>query len=705
MTSTTETRPLARIARLIRWSACIAVASLVVLAAQPAQAQCTIERGFSGPANVGTNSLDGCDDCTSGAVALPMADWPNGLNYFGSTYNQIFINSNGNITFDSSFTGFTPFPFPQSRKMIAPYFADMDLRDSLPGGGNAIYWHFDNSGPRARMLISYITTEYWSRSSVPGTNTLQMVITNRDDRAPGDFDVEFRFEDINWTTGSASGGSGGLGGTPAQVGFDAGNGMDFFSHPLSFSAGVVNIDTTPSNWPSPTCATGSFLFNVVNACGDTVISPGETCDDGNSMAGDGCDVFCGEEPGWSCIGMPSMCTMNCGNGAFEPMFGEECDDGNILDGDGCDSSCNIDITCGNGTLDPGEQCDNGAGGPGDGCDDIFCTVEPGWDCAPTGLMCTALPPNTADDTATIAEDNTLSVPAPGVLGNDSNVFSVAVDTNVSNGTLTLNANGSYTYTPSSNFAGSDFFVYVATGPGGTDTARVDITVTPTPDPPVAGDDAYTTDEDTPLSVPAPGVLANDADVDGDLVGVVVASTTQPPNGSVTMQADGSFIYTPNLNFNGTDTFQYQVTDSLGVTDTATVTLTVNPIQDAPIGGPDFYTVTEEEVLTVPAPGVAANDVDPDGDMLSTTVVVSTTNGTVSMSADGSFVYTPDPNFDGVDTFTYEVDDGNGGEALVLVTITVTNVNDRPVGGQRELHERRGHGVDRRRRQRRSGERL
>ncbi|WP_217697922.1 Ig-like domain-containing protein, partial [Sinomonas mesophila] len=173
------------------------------------------------------------------------------------------------------------------------------------------------------------------------------------------------------------------------------------------------------------------------------------------------------------------------------------------------------------------------------------------------------PPTAVDDAYSTAEDTALVEPAPGVLGNDTDPdgdpLTAVLVAGPGNGTLTLNADGSFSYTPNANFNGTDTFTYKANdGTADSNTATVTITVTAANDAPTAVDDAYSTAEDTALVEPAPGVLGNDTDPDGDpLTAVLVAG---PGNGTLTLNADGSFSYTPNANFNGTDTFTYKAND-------------------------------------------------------------------------------------------------------------------------------------------------
>ena len=180
--------------------------------------------------------------------------------------------------------------------------------------------------------------------------------------------------------------------------------------------------------------------------------------------------------------------------------------------------------------------------------------------------------------------------------------------------------------------------------------RSSITVNAVNDGPVALDDTASVDEDSSVVI---GVLANDSDLDGDALSVTSASAG---NGSVSIRPDGSLDYTPNSNFNGTDTVTYTISDGNGGTDTATVSITVNAVNDGPVALDDTASVDEDSSVVI---GVLANDSDLDGDALSVTAA-SAGNGSVSIRPDGSLDYTPNSNFNGTDTVTYTISDGNAG---------------------------------------------
>src|SRR5262245_37926574 len=281
-------------------------------------------------------------------------------------------------------------------------------------------------------------------------------------------------------------------------------------------------------------------------------------------------------------------------------------------------------------------------------------------------------PAAADDAFTTNEDVAIS---GGVLGNDTDpdgdgLTALLVD-GPAHGKLQLNADGTFTYTPDADFNGTDTFTYLANdGTADSSPATVVITVVPTDDAPVAVDDVATTDEDVAVSG---NVLGNDIDADGDKLSALLIDG--PSHGSLQFNADGSFTYTPDTDFNGTDAFTYQANDGAADSNIATVAITVNPVNDAPIARDDNKATDEDTPLTG---DVRLNDFDADGDPLTVKVIDGPDNGTLQFNADGTLTYTPNANFNGIDTFTYEVNDGTADSNLATVTITVGGTNDVPV---------------------------
>lgn len=287
------------------------------------------------------------------------------------------------------------------------------------------------------------------------------------------------------------------------------------------------------------------------------------------------------------------------------------------------------------------------------------------------------------DSYTIGEDGVLTVgTATGVLANDSDVdgptLIATLVTGPAHGTLILNADGSFTYTPVANYNGPDSFTYnVGDGLGSTGPITVTLDVTAVNDAPVAANDSYATNQNQALTISAASLLANDSDADGDPLSVI--STSTPLHGTLVPGGNGTFAYTPNTNYYGNDSFTYTVSDGHGGTSSATVLITVNQVNVAPVGVNDSYTIGEDGVLTVgAATGVLSNDTDADHDTLSATLVTGPSHGALILNADGSFTYTPTGNYNGPDSFTYNVGDGSETRGPVTVTLDVTSVNDAPV---------------------------
>lgn len=210
-----------------------------------------------------------------------------------------------------------------------------------------------------------------------------------------------------------------------------------------------------------------------------------------------------------------------------------------------------------------------------------------------------------------------------------------------------------------------------------------VTVTYDNTAPVAVDDVYVLDEDVPLVVDAAtGVLANDTDAEGDPLTAVPVSGAS--NGTVVPSADGSFTYTPDPHWYGTDSFTYQADDGIFGSNVATVTLTVHPVNDAPLGASDRYVgLVEDTVFSSPAgEEVLVNDGDVEGDPITAQIDSQPPagEGTVVMSPDGSFVYTPGQDFNGETGFGYRVRDVWGALSNpIAVTMRVNARNDAPIG--------------------------
>jgi len=269
-----------------------------------------------------------------------------------------------------------------------------------------------------------------------------------------------------------------------------------------------------------------------------------------------------------------------------------------------------------------------------------------------------------------------------VMGNDSDIdgdeLTARLIRGPEHGELVFNDDGTFTYTAEAGFTGEDCFRYqLNDGMANSRVALVKLNVGPVTSniAPFSIEDAYTVTTGQTLTEAAPGVLSNDTDADGDpLTATLVDNAT---HGALTLNADGSFSYTPEAGFTGSDTFTYMANDGTDDGNVVTVTLTVTPEgTGTPIeAADDSYSVDAETVLTIDAAGgVLANDVDAEGDPLTVTVVDDPVNGTVALAADGSFVYTPNAGYVGLDSFMYRVFDGALYSALAAVTIHVVEAD-------------------------------
>ena len=278
------------------------------------------------------------------------------------------------------------------------------------------------------------------------------------------------------------------------------------------------------------------------------------------------------------------------------------------------------------------------------------------------------------NTYNATEDTNLNITAPGVLTNDTDIdgdtLTAVKVTGPAHGTLTLNPNGSFTYTPTANYNGPDSFTYKASdGALDSNTATVTITVAAVNDAPVAVNDAYNVTEDITLNITAPGVLTNDTDIDGDTLTAV--KVTGPAHGTLTLNPNGSFTYTPAPNFNGLDSFTYKASDGDKYSSPATVTIVVEGKNDAPEAVDDVYDATVGTTLNIAAPGVLTNDTDIDNDPLTAVKVTGPTHGTLTLNPNGFFTYTPNAGFNGPDIFTYKANDGVTDSNTATVTINVS----------------------------------
>ncbi|CAM3176753.1 Ig-like domain-containing protein [Paenibacillus lupini] len=275
-------------------------------------------------------------------------------------------------------------------------------------------------------------------------------------------------------------------------------------------------------------------------------------------------------------------------------------------------------------------------------------------------------PAAQNDTLQTEEDRPLdgSVHATD---NDGDNLQYSVVGQPSHGDVSMNTNGTFTYTPDADYNGPDSFTFKANdGSKDSNTASVSITVTPVNDAPTADASSKTTAEDTEVSGSVTG-----QDIDSS--SLTYALVTEPEHGTLVFNPDGTYTYTPDSDFNGSDSFTFKANDGSLNSVPATVTITVTPVNDAPFAVNSGVTTNED---TPVQDSVSANDVDKD--TITYTVVTEPEHGTLTLNPDGTYTYTPGPNFNGEDTFTFEANDGHNGKSTGTVTITVNPVNDAPV---------------------------
>lgn len=301
-------------------------------------------------------------------------------------------------------------------------------------------------------------------------------------------------------------------------------------------------------------------------------------------------------------------------------------------------------------------------------------------------------PQPQDDIYSTNENTTLIVDnlsLPGLLANDidpeGDPLSVIDVTQPGQGSVTFNADGTFEYSPLEDFFGQDAFSYTMTDGTNSAVANVTIDVLNVNTAPMAVNDSYTIDEDTTLTVDGsaqfPSLLSNDSDADGDFLSI--ENVTQPTNGNVTFQPDGTFEYIPDENFFGTDTFTYTISDGTE-TQSAEVSVEVLGINDPPQLALNFFSTPEDQSLGIPTVNLLSNAQDPDGDPLTVVSFTQHPHGVVFVGPNGSLTFTPDPNYFSTlplfenteDVFTYTVSDGTTTVTQTAV-IGVSPVNDPP----------------------------
>ncbi|GAC13017.1 Ig-like domain-containing protein [Aliiglaciecola lipolytica] len=289
---------------------------------------------------------------------------------------------------------------------------------------------------------------------------------------------------------------------------------------------------------------------------------------------------------------------------------------------------------------------------------------------------TNFPPQANDDDETIDEDESATF-AP--LDNDSDPDGdplTLLSANADSGQVTVNGN-ELDYQPLFNFNGQATITYQIGDPfGATDNAQITVTILAVNDPPETQDDSASTTINDPINV---DVLANDSDPDGDNLTITNVEAT---NGSVDIENDGTLTYQPDLGFVGIDDVVYEVSDGNGLDAQGILTVTVSNSDLPPQAQDDSYDMVENTVFSIlKSSGVLLNDSDPNNDALTvnTIPVQNPNSGVLTLNSDGSFNYTPNSDFFGVDTFVYEVLDQSNLSDTATVTINVQQLPEDLIG--------------------------
>ncbi|PMS83316.1 RTX toxin, partial [Vibrio parahaemolyticus] len=272
------------------------------------------------------------------------------------------------------------------------------------------------------------------------------------------------------------------------------------------------------------------------------------------------------------------------------------------------------------------------------------------------------------DKATVVEDTPTIIK---VLGNDTfegddQVVSLDTNNGPANGTVSVNPDGSVTYTPNDNYHGTDSFTYIVTSGGVSESTTVRVDVTPVNDAPVAKDDTAITDEDTPVTI---DVLPNDTDVDGDKLSIESASV--PKEQGTVEVVNGKLVFTPAENFNGDAEITYTVTDG-ALTDQATVKVTVNAVNDTPVVESNIADQTLAEDFTPYSIDLNTAFSDVDGEL---TFSVSGNSNIQVAIVNGIATFTPTADWNGSEALTFTATDPSGESVSQTVNFTVAPVAD------------------------------
>ncbi|AIV08619.1 polymer-forming cytoskeletal family protein [Vibrio harveyi] len=288
-----------------------------------------------------------------------------------------------------------------------------------------------------------------------------------------------------------------------------------------------------------------------------------------------------------------------------------------------------------------------------------------------------------DQQFSVEEDGTLQFTdadllagATDIEGDDLSVTGISYEG--TDGVLTDNGDGTYSFAPNENFNGDVNFSFDVSDGTDTVSANVDVSVTPVNDPPVAGSTSYTVHEDNSITISDAQLLANSSDLEG---GVSIDSVSYSgSDGVLQINGDGTYTFSPNENFNGEVTLDVVVVDEEGATDATTAGITVLEVNDPPVAGPTSYTIDEDSVLTFSESQVLLNASDVEGDVELVGISYDGPDGIFTVNDDGTCSFAPNENFNGQVQLDVTIRDEDGAEVDTVINVNVLPINDAPVSG-------------------------
>ncbi|HHX8435161.1 TPA: tandem-95 repeat protein [Vibrio diabolicus] len=288
-----------------------------------------------------------------------------------------------------------------------------------------------------------------------------------------------------------------------------------------------------------------------------------------------------------------------------------------------------------------------------------------------------------DQQFSVEEDGTLQFTdadllagATDIEGDDLSVTGINYEG--TDGVLTDNGDGTYSFAPNENFNGDVNFSFDVSDGTDTVSTNVDVSVTPVNDPPVAGSTSYTVHEDNSITISDAQLLANSSDLEGDVS--IDSVSYSGSDGVLQINGDGTYTFSPNENFSGEVSLDVVVVDEEGATDSTTAGITVLEVNDPPIAGATSYSVNEDEVITISSAQLLANASDVEGEVAIDSVSYSGSDGIFTDNGDGTFSFAPNENFYGDVSLDVVVTDEDGATVATNANIDVLPINDAPVSG-------------------------